>query len=45
VDTYRRRINETLGLGERADYVRLALRLGVLSADVGEDDAASRRGA
>jgi DNA-binding NarL/FixJ family response regulator len=33
VDTYRRRINEKLGLAERADYVRLALRLGVLTPD------------
>lgn len=30
-DTYRRRINEKLGTVERADYVRLALELGVLS--------------
>lgn len=44
VDTYRRRINEKLGLGERADYVRLALRLGVLTADGTSDDAAARRG-
>ena len=29
-DTYRRRINEKLGTGERADYVRLALTLGLL---------------
>ena len=36
VDTYRRRINEKLGLSERAEYVRLALRLGVLTP---EDDA------
>lgn len=33
VDTYRRRINEKLGLAERAEYVRLALRLGVLTPD------------
>ena len=33
VDTYRRRINEKLGVAERADYVRLALRLGVLTAE------------
>jgi two-component system response regulator NreC len=29
-DTYRRRINEKLGTAERADYVRLALTLGLL---------------
>jgi len=29
-DTYRRRINEKLGTSERADYVKLALELGVL---------------
>jgi DNA-binding NarL/FixJ family response regulator len=33
VDTYRRRINDKLGLAERAEYVRLALRLGVLTPD------------
>ena len=33
VDTYRRRVNEKLGLSERADYVRLALRLGLLTPD------------
>ena len=33
VDTYRRRINDKLDVNERADYVRLALRLGLLSAD------------
>lgn len=43
VDTYRRRINEKLGLSERADYVRLALRLGVLTPDAGESGPASRR--
>ncbi|HEX6037437.1 response regulator transcription factor [Longimicrobium sp.] len=31
-DTYRRRINEKLGMSERADYVRLALGLGLLAA-------------
>ena len=31
VDTYRRRVNDKLGIGERADYVRLALDLGLLS--------------
>ena len=29
-DTYRRRINDKLGTVERADYVRLALTLGLL---------------
>jgi DNA-binding NarL/FixJ family response regulator len=33
VDTYRRRVNEKLGIERRSDYVRLALRLGVLNAD------------
>lgn len=32
-DTYRRRINEKLDIGERADYVRLALSLGLLGPD------------
>ena len=40
VDTYRRRINDKLGLSERADYVRLALRLGVLTPD---EEASERR--
>ncbi len=31
VDTYKQRINEKLGLQHRADYVKLALRLGLLS--------------
>jgi two-component system, NarL family, response regulator NreC len=31
VDTYRRRIAEKTGLSERADYVKLALELGLLS--------------
>ncbi|MEP7345783.1 MAG: response regulator transcription factor [Gemmatimonadaceae bacterium] len=31
VDTYKQRINEKLGLSHRADYVQLALRLGLLS--------------
>jgi DNA-binding NarL/FixJ family response regulator len=30
VDTYKQRINEKLGLSHRADYVKLALRLGLL---------------
>ena len=33
VDTYKRRINEKLGLVDRADYVRLALTLGLLTPD------------
>ena len=32
VDTYKQRINEKLGLSHRADYVKLALKLGLLSA-------------
>ena len=32
VDTYRRRVNEKLALTERAEYIRLALELGLLSA-------------
>jgi DNA-binding NarL/FixJ family response regulator len=33
VDTYRRRINEKLGMQDRAELVRLALRLGVLGEE------------
>ena len=33
VDTYKQRINEKLGLAHRADYVKLALKLGILTAD------------
>ncbi len=33
VDTYRRRINEKLGVSERAEYIRLALDLGLLGGD------------
>ncbi|MEZ4238249.1 MAG: response regulator transcription factor [Myxococcota bacterium] len=33
VDTYRRRINDKLRISDRSDYVRIALELGVLSAD------------
>jgi DNA-binding NarL/FixJ family response regulator len=40
VDTYRRRINDKLGLAERAEYVRLALRLGVLTPD---EEASEKR--
>ena len=32
VDTYKQRIHDKLGLARRADYVRLALRLGLLAA-------------
>jgi DNA-binding NarL/FixJ family response regulator len=31
VDTYKQRINEKLGMSHRADYVQMALRLGILS--------------
>jgi DNA-binding NarL/FixJ family response regulator len=33
VDTYKQRIGEKLGLAHRADYVKLALKLGLLSTD------------
>ncbi len=33
VDTYKQRINEKLGLQHRADYVKFALRLGLLTSD------------
>jgi DNA-binding NarL/FixJ family response regulator len=33
VDTYKQRIQEKLGLSHRADYVKLALKLGLLSSD------------
>ena len=33
VDTYKQRIGEKLGLTHRADYVKFALKLGLLSAD------------
>lgn len=36
VDTYRRRIHEKLGTEDRAEWVRLALRLGVLGEEAGE---------
>jgi two-component system, NarL family, response regulator NreC len=32
VDTYKQRINDKLGLAHRADYVKLALKLGLLQA-------------
>lgn len=32
VDTYKQRINEKLGLSHRADYVKLALKLGLLQS-------------
>lgn len=31
VDTYKQRINEKLGMSHRADYVQMALRLGILA--------------
>jgi DNA-binding NarL/FixJ family response regulator len=31
VDTYKQRVNEKLGFGHRADYVRFALKLGLLT--------------
>jgi DNA-binding NarL/FixJ family response regulator len=34
VDTYKQRINEKLGFANRADYVRLALKLGLLQTPV-----------
>jgi DNA-binding NarL/FixJ family response regulator len=33
VDTYKQRINEKLGLAHRADYVKFALKLGLLQTD------------
>lgn len=33
VDTYRRRVNDKLQIAERSEYVRLALELGVLTAE------------
>lgn len=33
VDTYKQRIQEKLGLSHRAEYVKLALKLGILSKD------------
>jgi DNA-binding NarL/FixJ family response regulator len=37
VDTYRQRINEKLGIARRPDYVRFALRVGLLSLEVAND--------
>jgi len=37
VDTYRRRVNEKSGLVDRADYVRVALELGLLAAPPRDD--------
>lgn len=31
VDTYKQRVNEKLGLSHRADYVKLALKLGLIA--------------
>jgi DNA-binding NarL/FixJ family response regulator len=36
VDTYRRRINEKLGISQRPEYVRFALRVGMLSLETTE---------
>ena len=30
VDTYKQRVNEKLGVAHRAEYVRIAMRLGLL---------------
>jgi DNA-binding NarL/FixJ family response regulator len=35
VDTYKQRVNDKLGLAHRADYVKLALKLGLLQASTG----------
>lgn len=35
VDTYKQRVNDKLGLVTRADYVKMALRLGLLGAEGG----------
>jgi DNA-binding NarL/FixJ family response regulator len=37
VDTYRQRINEKLGISRRPEYVRFALRVGLLSPETTED--------
>jgi hypothetical protein len=36
VDTYKNRIGQKLGFTHRTDYVRFALRLGLLGADEGQ---------
>ena len=36
VDTYKQRVNDKLGLSARADYVKLALKLGLLGRDAAE---------
>ena len=33
VDTYKQRVNEKLGVTHRADYVRIAMRLGLLAEE------------
>ena len=33
VDTYKQRIGEKLGMTHRSDYVKLALKLGLLDSD------------
>ena len=35
VDTYKQRVNDKLGMTHRADYVKLALKLGLLQAPAG----------
>jgi DNA-binding NarL/FixJ family response regulator len=35
VDTYKQRVNDKLGMTHRADYVKLALKLGLLQASAG----------
>ena len=33
VETYRRRVNEKLGISDRSEYVKIALELGILIAN------------
>ena len=33
VDTYKQRVNEKLGVAHRAEYVRIAMRLGLLAEE------------
>jgi two-component system, NarL family, response regulator NreC len=42
VDTYRRRINEKLGISQRPEYVRFALRVGMLSLETTEGSGRPR---
>ena len=39
VDTYKNRIGQKLGFTHRTDYVRFALRLGLIGDDSGRQDA------